>query len=755
VYFTNDQSVFYGAQVGYVNVGRGNLTFVRRDLVTVGRIPLVLARVYDSSLDAGEDFGQGWYLSAAETIRPEPDGSAILMSESATLERFVPSGDRFVQAKPCPTDIVDLRQVDAEHFQAKLRTGFTKEYTLTDDVFRLTRVQDRNGNAVTLEYKDGKLARMRGQNNRVITLTRDQAGRIVSVKDDQGRLVRYRYNENRQLKEVIDLGGNRWRYEYDERGRLVKAIDPLRHVNFAIGHDGQGRVTDLQSSGGSYRYRYEPGRTIATDGNGYESVYAQSEDGITTAIRNPLGVETRLVLDERNHVQKLYRNQALQAEMSYDGEGRIMSLVKYEGEKPEQMSYVYDDLGRLVEIENGDHSVILRYDDRGNLLERIEGTEVMRYTYSPRGDLLTMQMADGSSLRFEVDNDGQIISVVDAQDRQTRFKYYKDGKLSQTRFADGSARTYRYDRLGMRRLREFDDGASVEYTYNAAGSMTEIRVKNSDGTIDGQRLTLDEDQKVRVIERLTGGETSLTYDRMGNLITVTTGDQTTRFTYDQLNRLVGIVAPNGKRLDYRYQDGEPDLRLQMDHHTGRAFSERISGGQTFSGGLELLRNRTEPNAFGVVRFDRAMVDYHLASEHGVMLPDVVSTSAITRIRVMELGPSAVKEKNTFDAPSNVMFIPPEYWAVNCCPPCDLCPDCILPVDPEPCPPCDPLQNLGCQVNCFRFHYVNIYYCDGGSQKKGFVCCPEGDGFFVFACPFGTFFWCYCMLCSFFGGGQPG
>jgi hypothetical protein len=37
-------------QVGYVNVGRGNLTFVRRDLVTVGRIPLVLARVYDSSL---------------------------------------------------------------------------------------------------------------------------------------------------------------------------------------------------------------------------------------------------------------------------------------------------------------------------------------------------------------------------------------------------------------------------------------------------------------------------------------------------------------------------------------------------------------------------------------------------------------------------------------------------------------------------------------------------------------------------------
>jgi YD repeat-containing protein len=296
-------------------------------------------------------------------------------------------------------------------------------------------------------------------------------------------------------------------------------------------------------------------------------------------------------------------------------------------------------------------------------------------------------MADGTSLRFEVDSDGQITSVVDAQNRQTRFKYYKDGKLSETRFADGSTRTYRYDRLGMRRLREFDDGASVEYTYSAAGSMTEIRVKNSDETIDGQRLTLDEDQKVRVIERLIGGETSLTYDRMGNLITVTTGDQTTRFTYDHLTRLVGIVTPDGKRLTYSYQDGEPDLRLQMDHHTGRAFSERITSGLTFSSGLELLKNRTESSTFDMVKFDRAMMDYRLSSEQGVVLPDVVAVSAVERIRVMALGGSQRKDKKTFDAPSNVMFIPAEYWAVNCCPKdqfeiiCDT--DCP---DPSPCEP---------------------------------------------------------------------
>jgi YD repeat-containing protein len=156
---------------------------------------------------------------------------------------------------------------------------------------------------------------------------------------------------------------------------------------------------------------------------------------------------------------------------------------------------------------------------------------------------------------------------------------------------------------------------------------------------------------------------------MGNLTAVTIKDRTMRFNYDQLNRLTEIVTLDGKRLSYHYQDGEPDLRLQMDHHSGRNLSERMTSGLTFSSGLELIKNRTEGNSFGVVRFDQAMIDYRLASEFGVMLPDAVQESAMARIRVMGLGESTFEAKKSFDAPSNVMFIPAEYWAVNCCPGC--------------------------------------------------------------------------------------
>jgi hypothetical protein len=148
-------------------------------------------------------------------------------------------------------------------------------------------------------------------------------------------------------------------------------------------------------------------------------------------------------------------------------------------------------------------------------------------------------------------------------------------------------------------------------------------------------------------------------------------------------------------------EGEPDLRVRMNHHSGRTVSERITSGLTFSSGLELLRNRTEGSAWGVVRFDRAMMDYQLASGFGMMLPDAMQESAIARMRIVGLGESTPEAKKSFDAPSNVMFIPVEYWAVNCCPPCpgSNCEYCDQFLDPN-CP-CEPTGGGECSAYNIR------------------------------------------------------
>lgn len=67
--FPNEQSPFYGVQMNHVNVGAGNLTFLARDLVRLDRVPIVFGRVYDSRKRDASDFGPGWKLSVAESMR--------------------------------------------------------------------------------------------------------------------------------------------------------------------------------------------------------------------------------------------------------------------------------------------------------------------------------------------------------------------------------------------------------------------------------------------------------------------------------------------------------------------------------------------------------------------------------------------------------------------------------------------------------------------------------------------------------------
>ena len=79
-FFPNEQSPFYGVQMNYVNVGKGNVTFLNRDLVRLDRMPIVFGRVYDSSKSSGDDFGPGWKLTVVESI--QRDGSELRYTDA-------------------------------------------------------------------------------------------------------------------------------------------------------------------------------------------------------------------------------------------------------------------------------------------------------------------------------------------------------------------------------------------------------------------------------------------------------------------------------------------------------------------------------------------------------------------------------------------------------------------------------------------------------------------------------------------------
>lgn len=686
-FFPNHQSIFDGVQVGFVNVGQGNLTFQRRDLVVPGRIPLVIARVHDSDGPGSADFGPGWHLSAAERI--EVGGSATrLFTESGAVIEFVAAGDRFIRAKDFPSDYGEILRNAQGALVLAMRNGWTKEFSPTGDVYRLTRVSDKNGNEVLLRYADGLLSRLENGVHSV-DFVRDRQGRIVEARDDLDRVVRYGYDADGLLSSVTDLGGHAWSYAYRDNSRLHEAVDPAGRENFKVWYESGGRVRRIELPSGRIEYEYDEASRVTTVRNRKDllSRYHQNDQGITTRILNPLGEETSIVLDAARNVRQIWENGVLSHEMEYDTEHRIVARRSYTAQGEESARYYHDAAsGQVSRIEFGDgRRIELTYDAQGNVVQVADGSSVKRYSHSATGDL-TWIGHESPLKEFSVEYDAAgLIARVLEDGSLTTLGYDAYGNLGQVTFPDGRAARMEYDALGLRRKLEFSDGRRIEYSYDPSGNMVGIEVTRLDGSLDGQTLLLDSEYQVRKQVLADGREVELQYDRNGNLIEQKMGASVTRFEYDKLDRLTAVVKPDGQRLEYRYAPGEPSLIAQLDYETGPVASDRRDRGLAFASQGEVSWTRSEPAANGSVRFSESLGRFELSGEgNEIYLPATAVETALRKLRLVDDARPLNERERQFFAPSNLFFLPREYAAINCCP---LCPVDSFVEGGSTCEPC--------------------------------------------------------------------
>lgn len=680
VHFENQQSILRGAQVGFVNVGDGNLSLARRDLVVIGLLPIVVARVYDSSASDSGDFGPGWRLSIAETITLQADGAALLLDESGSATRFIERGGRFVQEIPHPTDVISLTRRNGHIFEMKLASGIEKRYRLIEDQFRLSQVTDRNGNTIHLHYAQGKLARIDGMNGRFAVLERGAVGHVVKVTDEQGRSVAYRYNSQDQLVEVLDLGGNAWAYTYGLNGRLSAGLDPLGYVDFEAHYDEQGWAIEVINRGQTTEYEYAAGTTRVVDERGRVSTFTQNEVGITVSVRNHVSVTTRLALDELNRVSKLYRNEITKAEFFYEDNGRLSSLRQLTGDGLQTISYQYDRTGRLISADDdtGRLRLTLRYDPNGNVRLVQRGEEKTIYRHAANGALVSLSRSDGKRYAFGTDADGQITRVTDREVRVIELRYLSTGQLEQIRFADGTTHTYGYEAVGLRVFIQPSDAKLLRTYYSASGNLTLLEHVSSTGATQSDYYEYDETNRLNRIEfdrPSVGGTTisarELSYDQAGEVVNEKTPSNDLRFSYDAQDRLAA-VADGSKALSYEYGEDEPDMREQLDHETRINLLPWSSSGTTIGTSNEIVNNRTRLAPYQTVHLDRNLEVFRVISDIGITLPHQAIEDSLARMRLLDLSQATFAQKAHFSKPSNVLFIPAEYRFINCFyqPPCD-------------------------------------------------------------------------------------
>ncbi|MEM7705282.1 MAG: DUF6531 domain-containing protein [Pseudomonadota bacterium] len=666
-FFPNEQSPFRGLQVNNVNVGDGNLTFLRRDLVTLARLPIVLGRVYDSSARDGTDFGRGWKLAPYEKISINSDLSFTYVDSSGSTYELELTDDVLALKTPFYSDFLNISFVGNE-IEIYFRNLWVKKFAKLGDSYQLVEVVDNNLNTIELAYDSNNRLTELTSGKSKMTVERDiNTGRIKSVADSSERSVSYRYSENGMLIEVIDVAGNPWKYEYDDAGQLIRVIDPLGNSSIEVEYD-QERVVSMMSGGVATKFQYIGQRTEMYDGGNTLSVFEQNSKGLTYLIKNGLDLTTEVGFDTRNRVSKLIEDGVLKAEFEYAEDDRLEQLIRYESSGAIAVGYEYNWHKKVVTARTAHATQTQTYDDNGNLLSQVTKdrwaarVHEFSYQYNRFGDL-TFFSSDNAEYEFKHSEIGLIDQVKRDGELFATLEYGSTGRLARTKFFHGGSVSYQYNSLGFRSRQETDEGDVEDYEYDASGNLVAISSTVSGRTVR-KSFKLDKSNRLVGVDAVGAPSMRVEYDAAGNPIRVKRASSDLTFTYDPLQRVTG-VRNAGKFLGhYDYDDYEPDLRKQEDIRTRGVQRLEVRSSAIYGSIMDVSYTRGIGSTYGAV-IDNSGSGFALASEWGFADNQSAIVNALERTKVSRTNDT--DDEANFKRPSNAFFIPPEYYTINCNP----------------------------------------------------------------------------------------
>ncbi|MBR1691898.1 MAG: hypothetical protein IJ711_03890, partial [Lachnospiraceae bacterium] len=125
-------------------------------------------------------------------------------------------------------------------------------------------------------------------------------------------------------------------------------------------------------------------------------------------------------------------------------------------------------------------------------------------------------------------------------------------KLASKENAKGQKTSYRYDDAG--RMTGFtDEAGEVSYTYDKNGNVLTVTEKTSDGEVRVITRTYDALNRVVTYKDADGNQIGYTYNTFGELSALTyPNGRTVTYEYDKSGRLVRMTDWNGKTTSYEY-----------------------------------------------------------------------------------------------------------------------------------------------------------------------------------------------------------
>lgn len=546
-----------------------------------------------------------------------------------------------------------------------LRTaGLTRRFAVRGGIYRLVEAATDVGRA-RLSYANGRLAAISSGTAKA-HLHRRPDGRIVAIEDHLGRAVRYRYDDLGRLEALTDLAGEAWRFAYSPLAAggsaLTRMADPRGHAVLEAAYE-EGKVASLRHLAAKANFHYGARTTRVVDGLSRTTTFYHLASGITDAISDPLGRLAQLTLDGDARPTVLRRDGVAVAKLAYDADGRLLAIAVGPAGTGKHAAFSYGPHG-LVRAAGDGVDATYSYDAQGRVVGVANAAGQRSYGYDAAGRLHTVAV-DGATTELSTDANGATTEVRRDGELVIAYRYRPDGRVAAIDYADaGAAASYRYDKRGFRTEADYSDDVRSKLRYDGAGNLVHYEVRSPKGTTTQDYEIGPRNQLLGI--RNGGAESApsvaFEYDAAGRLLAVAAGQRHATIAHDDLDRVTAIALDGEPLLKYDYDPLATGAIAAADRVTGEVAA--LPGASAVFGTLDtIVYTRPRPMEHAAIAYDPALKTFVPRSRH--LAPDAALRSSLAR-RSIPVGKAAPGPRPfAADKPSNSLFIPPQFAAVNC------------------------------------------------------------------------------------------
>lgn len=436
------------------------------------------------------------------------------------------------------------------------------QYRYYDGLLRA--IIDSSGRVIELDYDEQyNLTRLIQPEGTQFNWKFDDLGRLIRETSETGYWYAYNYDAVGNMIAMEEADGSSHHFTYDASDNLTGAGDGQRQVNFTYGP--LGTLTSRSQHGIKVRFNYDTElqlRSIANEGG---ELYRMEPDANGNMLNEWGfdGVHRYYERDGAGRIKKLWRPDNRWTAYDYDGCGNVVRMEQQDGSVT---AYRYNADRLITGAFNEDGAIIIQRDSCGRVINESQGAHSVTRGYSDNGYCNFI----GSTL-------GAAINMV----------HNAAGDLESIEAGNGDISTWKAqwqrNNEGAEIQRALMGDLLVTTQRDKQGRMTRQTIGKHNVETSSTRYEWGRQWRLRrMVQELSGKETSFTYDEFDNLASATYSQQhgaaeTIYRVPDKMGNLFATpsrkdrVYSKGGRLiscpDYfYYYDGEGNLLFREFRH---------------------------------------------------------------------------------------------------------------------------------------------------------------------------------------------